>query len=89
VIERRAEKIQVLEGELLAFRRPVKTTESSSVPPSRGQKANRMDASHRKPGPKRGHIGVSRVRSESDVVIECRPSRCGECHEPLTYAGTS
>src|SRR4051812_28099174 len=69
-IERRDEKIRELEAELAQFRRPVKTTESSSVPPSRGQKANRVAGRRRKLGPKRGHIGSSRVRSELDVVVE-------------------
>ena len=40
-IERRDEKIRSLEEELAQFRRPAKTPENSSVPPSRGQKANR------------------------------------------------
>ena len=38
-IERRDEKIRELEEELAQFRRPAKTPENSSVPPSRGQKA--------------------------------------------------
>src|ERR1043165_8855325 len=72
-IERRDEKIRELEDELAQFRRPVKTPENSSVPPSRGQKATRADGQHRRPGPKRGHIGVSRLRSAPDVIMECRP----------------
>src|SRR6266540_5947291 len=60
-IERRDEKIRALEEELAQFRRPAKTPENSSVPPSRGQKANRVERRRgRKPGPKRGHVGVSR-----------------------------
>ena len=86
-IERRDEKIRALEEELAQFRRPAKTPANSSVPPSRGQKANRTDGRRRKLGPKRGHVGVSRVRSEPDVVIECRPSQCGGCHEPLSQTG--
>ena len=39
-IERRDEKSRELEEDLSQFRRPVKTPENSSVPPSRGQKAN-------------------------------------------------
>ena len=74
-MERRDEKIRELEEELSQFRRPAKTPESSSVPPSRGRKANRVERRGRKPGPKRGHVGASRVRSEPDVVVECRPSR--------------
>ena len=86
-IERRDEKIRTLEEELLAFRRPAKTPENSSVAPSRGQKANRVDGRRRKRGPKRGHVGVSRVRSEPDGVIACRPSACGGCGAALPQAG--
>src|SRR3954464_15925130 len=71
-IERRDEKIRELEEELAQFRRPAKTPENSSVPPSRGSKANRVAGRRRKLGPKRGHVGVSRVRSEPDVVVEGR-----------------
>src|SRR6185503_19805758 len=86
-IERRDEKIRALEEELLLFRRPAKTPVNSSVPPSRGQKADRRDGRRRKLGPKRGHVGVSRVRSEPDVVIACRPSTCGGCGEALPQTG--
>jgi len=86
-IERRDEKIRALEEELLEFRRPVKTPENSSVPPSRGQKANRRDGRRRKPGPKRGHVGVSRRRSEPDVVVACRPSACGGCGAAFPETG--
>src|SRR4051794_20017727 len=86
-IERRDEKIRSLEEELAQFRRPAKTPENSSVPPSRGQKANRVAGRRRKPGPKRGHVGVSRVRSTPDVVIECRPSACAGCGEALPQTG--
>src|SRR5918911_236242 len=85
-IERRDEKIRELEEELAQFRRPVKTPENSSVPPSRGQKATRV-AGRRKLGPKRGHVGVSRVRSEPDVVVECRPRACAGCGEELPPSG--
>src|SRR5215210_5883860 len=87
VIERRDEKIRALEEELAQFRRPAKTPENSSVPPSRAQKANRVAGRRRKPGPKRGHVGVSRGRSAPDVVIECRPSACAGCGEALPRTG--
>ncbi len=86
-IKRRDEKIRALEEELLLFRRPAKTPGNSSVPPSRGQKANRVDGRRRKLGPKRGHVGVSRVRSEPDVVVECRPRVCGGCGQGLPQVG--
>src|SRR5215213_2711769 len=82
-IERRDEKIRELEEELAQFRRPVKTPENSSVPPSRGRKANRVERRGRKPGPKRGHVGVSRERSEPDVVVACRPRACAGCGQDL------
>jgi transposase len=86
-IERRDEKIRELEEELAQFRRPAKTPENSSVPPSRGQKANRAERRGRKPGPKRGHVGASRLRSEPDVVVACRPRACDGCGEPLPEVG--
>ena len=86
-IERRDERIRALEEELLLFRRPAKTPENSSVPPSRGQKVNRASGRRRKLGPKRGHVGVSRARSEPDVVVECRPRVCGGCGQELPQTG--
>src|SRR3954471_20716267 len=86
-IERRDEKIRELEEELAQFRRPAKTPESSSVPPSRARKANRAEGRRRKLGPKRGHVGVSRVRSEPDVVVACRPRACGGCGQALPQTG--
>jgi transposase len=86
-IERRDEKIRELEEGLSQFRRPAKTPENSSVPPSRGQQANRAERRGRESGPKRGHVGVSRVRSEPDVVVECRPRACDGCGEPLPETG--
>jgi transposase len=86
-IERRDEKIRELEEELSQFRRPAKTTENSSVPPSRAQTANRVAGRRRKLGPKRGHVGVSRVRSASDMVVECRPRECAGCGQGLPQIG--
>jgi len=86
-IERRDQKIRELEEELAQFRRPVKTPANSSVPPSRSQKANRVERRGRKRGPRRGHAGVSRLRSEPDVIGECRPSACGGCGESLPQTG--
>jgi transposase len=86
-IERRDEKIRALEEELAQFRRPAKRPENSSVPPSRGQKANRAPGRRRKLGPKRGHVGVSRARSQPDVVVECRARVCSGCGAELPQAG--
>src|SRR3954465_11645995 len=86
-IERRDGKIRELEEELAQFRRPAKTPENSSVPPSRGQKGSRAAGRRRKLGPTRGHVGVSRARSEPDVVVECRPRVCGGCGQELPQTG--
>lgn len=49
-IERRDAKIRELEEELSQFRRPAKTPENSSMPPSQARKANRV-AGRRKARP--------------------------------------
>src|SRR5215213_4322662 len=86
-VERRDEKIREVEEELSQFRRLVKTPASSSVPLSRGQKANRVKRRGRRSGAKRGYVGVSRVRSKLDVVLACRLSASDECGEPLPDTG--
>jgi len=86
-IERRDEKIRELEEELAQFRRPVKTPKNSSVPPSRGQKPNRVGGRRRKPGPKRGHVGISWMRSEPDAGIGCRPRARAGCGAVLPQTG--
>jgi hypothetical protein len=86
-IERRDEKIRELEEELAKVRRPVKTPESSSVPPSRSHRANRVQGRRRKHGPKRGQRGVSRVRSTPDVVVACRPRVCAGGGQGLPQSG--
>ena len=86
-IERRDAKIRELEDELAQFRRPTKTPENSSVPPSQGHKANRCAGRGRKRGPRRGHVGVSRVRGEPELVVVCRPTVCAGCGESLPETG--
>src|SRR5205085_8923007 len=41
----------------------------------------------RKRGPRRGHLGVSRVRSGPDLVVTCRPTACAGCGAPLPETG--
>ena len=79
--------IRELEAELAQLRRPAKTPENSSVPPARGQKANRPEQRGRKRGPKRGHVGTSRRRSEPDLVVVCRPTVCAGCGAGLPETG--
>ena len=86
-IERRDEEIRALEGERSQFRRPAKAPANSSAPPSRGRKATRGDGRRRTPGPKRGHVGVSRMRSAPDAVVACRPRACAGCGQALPQPG--
>src|ERR687893_3210175 len=86
-LERRDAKIRELEEELAQFRRPAKTPENSSLPPCRGQQANRAERRRRKRGPKRGHVGVSRVRSAPDLVVVCRPTACAGCGGAVSGTG--
>ena len=86
-IERREAKIRELEEELAQFRRPAKTPENSSLPPSKGQKATATGRRGHKRGPKRGHLGASRRRDEPDVVVVCRPPACDGCGESLPAVG--
>jgi len=82
----RRQQDALAEREAAIERRDEKTPENSSVPPSQARKANRV-AGRRKLGPKRGHVGVSRVRSEPDIVVECRPRACAGCGEELPPSG--
>src|SRR5829696_8396351 len=61
-IERRDEKIRALEEELAQFRRPAKTPENSSVPPSRAQRrtgARGDDGSSGRSGGTSGPVGYA------------------------------
>src|SRR5436309_320681 len=85
-IERRDAKIRELEEELAQFRRPAKTPENSSVPPSRGQKANRVGGGARSMGRGAGTpgsvgCGASRM-SWSSAVRACVPAAAKGCRRP-------
>jgi transposase len=81
------ERVRELEDEVARLSLPPKTPENSSVPPSRGQKADPAESRRgAKRGPKRGHVGVSRARREPDVVLHCRPIACDGCGAALTVS---
>lgn len=80
-------RIAELEAELARLGGPPKTAANSSVPPAQGFKANRAARRRAKRGARRGHRGISRRRQRPDVVVRCRPARCGGCGEPLPLAG--
>jgi transposase len=84
VIARRDARVRELEDEVTRLSAPPKTPENSSVPPSRGQKADSAESRRgAKRGPRPGHVGVSRARQEPDVVLHCRPIACGGCGAAL------
>jgi transposase len=85
-VEELGERVRELEDEVARLSSPPKTPANSSVPPSRGQKANAQRRAGAKRGPKRGHVGVSRARQEPDVILHCRPTACGACGAALAAA---
>jgi transposase len=82
-VEELGERVRTLEDEVARLSQPPKTPENSSIPPSRGQKADIERRAGAKRGPKRGHLGISRPRQEPDVVLHCRPTVCGGCGRAL------
>src|SRR5918911_1077557 len=72
-------RLEALGAEVARLSLPPRTPENSSVPPSRGQKANVERRAGAKRGPRRGHLGVSRPRQEPGVIVHCRPTACGGC----------
>src|SRR5512135_1968858 len=68
---------------------PAKTADNSSVPPSKGAKANRPDKAKRE-GPRRGSLGRrggGRVLAQDpDQVVIAKPAACVHCRGPLSDA---
>lgn len=58
---------------------PPKTPENSSIPSGQSRKANKQARHKAKRGPKAGHVGKSRSRSEPDEIVECRVGTCSAC----------
>ncbi len=79
-------RVAELEARLAA---PPKTPDNSSLPPSKGKKANRADKAARA-GPRSGSLGrVGGGRTlcaNPDEVLSARPVRCAYCHEALAEA---
>ncbi len=76
-------RVGELEATVARLGGPPKTPGNSSVPPSAAIKPNRAQRRGRKRGPKRGHLGASRLRQRPDLVVRCRPTACQGCGEPL------
>src|SRR5205085_2042677 len=79
-------RLAELQAEVKRLSAPPKTSENSSVPPSVGFKADRVERRRRR-RTRRGHPGTSRRRQRPDVIVRCRPSTCQGCGEPLPLAG--
>ena len=78
------DRIAVLEAKL---GEPPKTPANSSLPPSRGQKANRPPRPKR-PRRKRQGPGVTRPRAAApDRTVDCYAERCQDCGLALDGAG--
>ncbi len=65
--------------------KPRKTAKNSSLPPGQSPKANKKPKPQAKRGPKDGHQGVSRERTEPDETLECRVTCCACCGEDLSH----
>jgi len=85
LIEQLQARVAELEEQIKQLTQPPKDCSNSSVPPSKSPKPSRQPAKPvKKRGPKAGHRGASRKRQPPDVIIECRPSRCGRCGADLS-----
>lgn len=73
-------KVKQLEDQ---HKRPPKTPDNSSIPSGQSRKANRPKRKRAKRGPKEGHPGTSRTKTEPDVVVEVRVETCGSCGADL------
>lgn len=70
--------------QLLTSRLP-KTPQNSSIPSGQSYKSNKRQEAKAKRGPKPGHAGKSRERSQPDEIIEYRVARCQACGEDLSW----
>jgi transposase len=78
------ERVAALEAKLAA---PGKTPGNSSLPPSRGRKANRPPRP-KKPRRKREGPGVTRsLAADPDRVVDCHAEACARCGTAIAAAG--
>lgn len=85
-IEAQAQQISALTARIAELEpklaTPPKTPDNSSLPPSKGQKANLPDRAKKAPRPSRP--GVARALAEHpDQTIEARLAACPHCHHVL------
>jgi transposase len=81
------EEIQALRG--ARAKRPKKTSKNSSVPPSKGFKANKKPAPtpSQSEGQREGSIGREgggrKLSDQPDQIVKAHLQQCGDCGEPL------
>ena len=79
-------RVEALEQRL---NEPLKTPDNSSLPPSKGQKANRSEAAGRS-GPRKGSLGRKgggrSLMEHPDQVVSARAAGCRHCGTPLGEA---
>jgi len=80
------DRVATLEAKL---GQPAKTPDNSSLPPSRGQKANRAPRS-KKPRRPRDGPGVTRALcTDPEHIVDCYAQACAHCGTAVTAAGQS
>lgn len=85
-------RIEALEAEnaqlkerLAKLEKPAKTPDNSSLPPSKGRKANRPERKHKG---RKGRPGTARVPAETpDEVVDCKAGTCSHCDHALEAEG--
>jgi transposase len=63
---------------------PAKTSQNSSLPPSRDHKANVPAKPRKKRGGKAGHTGKTRPPQDPDQIVECVAAVCPRCGRDLS-----
>lgn len=85
-VEALTARVAGLEAKL---KEPAKTSDNSSVPPSKGPKANRPDKGKRS-GPRKGSLGRKGggrpLAPEPDRFVVAKAAACAHCHGALTDA---
>ena len=85
-VQELTERVLALESTL---GKPAKAPDNSSVPPSKGQKSNRLDKAKRL-GPRKGSLGRDgggrALAADPDDVVVAKPARCGHCQAAFSDA---
>jgi transposase len=83
VLEQQVRRLKAVAKDTLETKAS-KTSENSSIPSSKVQKASISYQAKAQMGAKLGHLGCSRSRAEADEIMECRVSACSSCGMDLS-----